>query len=110
MIPTAAAALLKASYVNVRLAPLTSINNPHPTLSVTVSLDAREDWVNQILENSRFATFFVNQNSDGTASVKILCHGFRGKSGFRNGKAKSTEAALAKIQAWLDVKAAEVKL
>lgn len=110
MLPNAAAALLFAPFVEVRLAPLTSINNPHPTLSVRVSLDAPGTWTNSIFENSRQGLFFVHQREDGRATVELVAHGLRRKGSFRKATVASTEKALAKIQAWIDANLAIVPL
>jgi len=101
---TEAAALLKAPYLSVRLAPMTSINNPHPTLSIRVSLDEPANWSYGIIENSRYALFFVRQASDGRAQAEMLSHGLGGKGGFRKTTVATPEKALAKIQEWIDAR------
>lgn len=104
LLPAQATGHLKAAFVHVKLAPLTSVNNPHPTLSVSVSLAEKASWPQGYIENSRHGLFFVHQRADGRAKVECLVRFFKLPK-FRAVTVGSTEKALAKIQAWLDLAA-----
>ena len=61
-----------------------------------VSLDSSDDWVNNILENSRYARFSINYDGTIENFMSSQC------SHMRKTKYKSIEEAISKIQKWID--------
>jgi len=86
---TALGLLVTAPYVTSYISRL----GGGPTLMVTISLDARPDWVNGILQNSRYANFSID--SDGTVE-----HFSGSLPKFRKCKVASIDEAAKKINAW----------
>lgn len=87
---TAFGLLVNAPYVTSR----TSRFGGSVCLAVTVSLDKRSDWANGILENSRYAKFFIE--ADGTIE-----HFSGSLPKFRKCKVADIDGAAAKINTWI---------
>jgi len=81
---------VNAPYVTSRVSYL----GGEVTLMVTVSLDKRSDWVNGILENSRYAKFSIE--SDGTIE-----HFSGSLPKFRKCKVVDLDSAVAKLNTWV---------
>lgn len=64
-----------------------------PVLMVTVSLDARPDWVNGILQNSRYANFLIT----GDGAIE---HFSGNLPKFRKCRVADLDEAAKKINAW----------
>ena len=63
------------------------------SLLFAVSFDSKEDWYNGILENSRYAKFYICEGR-----IEMFSCGKVPK--FRAGKIKSIEHALKRIKTW----------
>lgn len=66
------------------------------SLIITVSLDARETWNNGILENSRYAKFYL-----GTTDNKLEMISGHGGAKFRKCSVKTPEELAIKIDSWV---------
>jgi hypothetical protein len=65
-----------------------------PSLMLTVSLDKRSDWINNIMENSRYAHFMVSP--DGTVE-----HFSGSLPKFRKCHVADDDGLIAKINQWI---------
>ena len=97
-IPTATdrdtlAASLKATF------PVSSVNRStlggeqNASLIVKVSLDPKEEWINGIFHNSRYAMFSV-----GGGKIEMFSYNKTAK--FRKANASSVEEAISRLRVW----------
>ena len=99
--PAAARQHLTAPWAEVSLSCLCRPGDAYPTLFARVSLDLFPTWNYGIFQNSRHAIFMVQQFPDGRAQVSMTSRHYELPK-LRKATVASTEAALAKVQAWID--------
>jgi hypothetical protein len=87
---------IKAPYVFVQKSALGGAENV--SILITVSLDAKENWHNQILQNSRY--FMIHFSNKGV--MDQFSGNVSGKDRFRKTRVKSVDEALTKINAYID--------
>lgn len=87
---------IKAAFINVSVSTLSGPDKS--SIMMTLSLDDKSTWENNILQNSRYMNFRIER--DGT--VEQFQRSFRIKDKFIKRKAKSVEDAIAKINVYLD--------
>jgi len=93
---------IKAPFVRVYVSTLGGADRP--TIMLTVSLDPKDRWNNDILENSRY--FKMAYYPNGT--MEAFTQSYKMMSKFRKTKAKSVDDAIAKINKYIELQG-EVK-
>jgi hypothetical protein len=95
---------VNAPYVNARISTLGGYGRA--TLMIAVSLDPKENWANNIFENSNYMRFSLGQ--DGLLNQFVLSvydksrNRIRGIKKFRKTMVKSTDEMVAKINKYID--------
>jgi hypothetical protein len=97
-IPTATdrdtlAASLKATFPVSFVNRSTLGGEQNASLIVKVSLDPKEEWINGIFHNSRYAMFSV-----GGGKIEMFSYNKTAK--FRKANASSVEEAISRLRAW----------
>jgi len=69
------------------------------SLSVIVSLDPRENWNNEIYENSRYSMFSIDSNG----KIEQFKKSYKIPLNFRKTSYKTIQEAIAKIKKYLEV-------
>jgi hypothetical protein len=85
---------LKAPYVSARFSNLGGFSKG--AILICISLDAKDTWINKILENSRYAHFSIEYDGTIENFTSSKC------SHMRKSKYKTVEEAILKIQKWID--------
>ena len=70
-----------------------------PSVCITFAFDPRDTWVNNILENSKYAKVLVHFNADGTG--KFSAAGSWQVTTIRQTKVKNIDDAFAKLAKWV---------
>ena len=70
---------------------------PFASVFILVSLDARENWTNKILENSNYARFSIH----GDEGKMVLFSGGSKLAKFRKCSVASPDVVVEKIQKWI---------
>jgi hypothetical protein len=72
-----------------------------PSIAIKISLDDPKEWPNKIFENSRYLTFMLESEA-GRSNLELISKNYEIKQKFRKYHAKSTEAAIIKINNFIN--------
>ena len=72
-----------------------------PSIAIKISLDDPLTWNNKIFENSRYLTFML-QSEANRSNLELISKNYEIKQKFRKYKAKNTDAAIVKINNYIN--------
>ncbi len=88
---------LQAPFVNVSVSNLGGT----PAIMIALSLDEKNEWTNGIFENSRYTRFMLEPETNKSNLEQFSLH-YELKPKFRKSKVKSIDAAINKINTWIN--------
>lgn len=90
---------IKAPFVAVRKSELGGKDKV--SIIITISLDAKKDWANGIIQNSRLVRFYLE--NDGVLEMFNRSSLLRGTKKFRKTKVKNVNDVISKINKYIDI-------
>ena len=88
---------VNAPYIKVNSSTL----GGRPALIISISLDEKQDWINNIYENSRHTRFHLEPGTNKSNLEQFQVH-HELKPRFRKSKVKTVDAAINKINIWIN--------
>ena len=85
---------IKVPYITVKNSTLGGF----PTIMITVGLDAKETWINNIFENSRYGRLTLDPNG----TLEMFRASWKTGKKMRKTKVKTPEDVVNKINAWIE--------
>ncbi len=88
---------IKAPFIKTMVSTL----GGKPSIAIKISLDDPLTWNNKIFENSRYLTFML-QSEANRSNLELISKNYEIKQKFRKYKAKNTDAAIVKINNYIN--------
>lgn len=92
-------ASIKAPYLSVKLSTLGGVERA--SVMISLSIDPKESWVNNIKENSRYANFHIQRARNGYTAENFSGGIHREAGDFRKTTKNTVAELVKKINEWL---------